>query len=208
MTPKQLVESCLHVGFVGVLAVGSSAQTTTITKTRPADEGRPFALVVNSSTLISNGDWQLLHSLGAYTQQHPGNYIVFSQGGTLHRLGTPERVAEAQRLYVPLIPLAAKQHALAEQQKPFAAEQRALAAEQRTATDAAEMGRIGALQGEVGRQQGAIGARQGEIGRRQGELGKALYDRVQGMLDACLSDGTCPSVPEQTASREPSPPLQ
>ncbi len=162
---------------------------------------RSFALVVNSSRVSVNGDWQAMAPLTRYTQDHPGSYIVFVQDGELHRLNTPDRVAEAEKLYAPMLPLAAKQRALAAEQKPLAEQQRALAAEQRAVVDPAEKGRVGALQGKVGAQQGAIGARQGEIGRRQGEVGRAFYDRIQAMLDACLVDRSCPRISADTAQR-------
>lgn len=185
------------LSFLALCLSPACAQTVAHNGTSMVFDGveRPFALVVNSSTVTVNGGWHALDPLPGYTQAHPGSYIVFVQGGELHRLNTPERVADAEKLYAPMLSLEARQRALAAEQRPLAEQQRALAAEQRAAVNPAEQGRIGALQGKLGAQQGAIGERQGEIGRKQGEVGRAFYDRVQAMLEVCLTDGSCPRVP-------------
>ena len=160
---------------------------------------RSFALVVDSAVLTVNGDWHPLSSLTSYAHDHAGTYIVFAQKGELHRLDAPKQVAEAQLLYAPMRELAAQQEALAAEQRPLAAQQQALGAEQRAATDPHEMTRIGAQQAAVGAEQAGIGQQQGAIGREQGTLGRAFYNRVQAMLEACLTAGSCPRVSSENA---------
>ena len=162
---------------------------------------RSFALVLESSPVTINGSWHGTTDLARYAQDHAGTYIVFSENGELRRLDNPERLREAQRLYEPMTALAAQQRALAAEQRPLAAQQRALGAQQRAATTPVEMQSIGAAQAALGAQQGNIGRVQGEIGRKQGEIGRALHARVEAMLDACLTDGSCPRVSAEAARR-------
>ncbi len=162
---------------------------------------RSFAFV-QGSTVTLNGSWEDGSPLQLYAHSHAGHYIVFWADGVLHRFDTPARIAEVERDYAPMAPLEARQKELSARQKPFAEQQKTLAAQQRAAVgDPAEQGRIGQEQGKVGRLQGELGRRQGEIGRQQGEIGRAVYRKVQGMLTACLADGSCPRVDAETAGR-------
>ena len=158
-----------------------------------------FALVVQSFVVTMNGGWHPTAGLARYTHDHAGTYIVFAQGGELRRLDAAEALAEAQRLYAPMHDLATKQEALAAEQRPLAAQQGVLAAQQRAATNPQEMTRIGAEQAALGQQQGDIGRLQGAIGQKQGEIGRAFYKRVQGMLTACMANGSCPPVAAEAA---------
>ncbi len=162
---------------------------------------RSFALVQSSSVTL-NGSWEDGSPLQIYAHSHPGHYLVFWQGGALHRLDTPARIAEVERDYAPMAPLEARQKELAARQKPFAEQQKTLAAQQREAAgNPDEQGRIGQQQGKVGQLQGNIGRQQGEMGRQQGEIGRAVYVKVQGMLTACLTDSSCPRVAAETDGR-------
>ncbi len=174
------------------------------TQEREAEDTTPhrsFALVSGSSVML-NGAWEDGSPLNLYAHAHQGHYIVFWQEGTLHRLDTPARIADIERDYAPMAPLAARQKELAARQKPFAEQQKTLAAQQRAAAgNPAEQGRIGGEQGKIGQLQGDIGRQQGEIGRQQGEIGRAVYAKVQTMLDGCLADRSCPAVASESARR-------
>lgn len=167
-----------------------------------SSSNRAFALV-NGSEVMLNGAWDNEGGqVSRYAHAHPGHYIVFAEGGQLHRLDDPARISEAEQAYAPMVPLNARQHELALQQKPLADQQRALAEKQRAARgNPEEQGRIGQEQGRLGEQQGAIGEKQGEIGRQQGEIGRAFYNKVQGMLTTCLANNSCPRVSSDTARR-------
>ena len=162
---------------------------------------RSFAFVVQSSVVTMNGGWHPTADLARYAREHAGTYIVFVQGDELHRLDSPERLAEAQQIYAPMRDLATRQQTLAAEQKPLAAQQQVLEAQQRAANDPREMTRIGAEQASLGQKQGDIGRLQGAIGQKQGEIGRAFYSRVQAMLTACMADGSCPRVAAQAAQR-------
>ena len=188
---------------LSVLPLGSHAQTRPdVSYFNDADAHQgSFALVVQSSVVTMSGGWHPIAELTRYAGAHAGTYLVFARDGELRRLDSPERLAEAQRLYEPMRGLAAKQQALAAEQKPLAAQQEVLSAQQRAATDPHEMTRLGAEQASLGQQQSAIGQQQGAIGRRQGEIGRAFHARVEAMLDACVADGSCGRIAAEDARR-------
>lgn len=179
----------------------AAAQSISTSYSNASTSGRTFAYVVDSSMKTFSGYWSGSAPGLRYAQAHPGTYLVFIEGGVLHRLDTPARLAQLEKLQAPMRELEAKQKALAAEQKPLAAQQRELGAQQKAAKDPDEMGRIGAAQGAIGQEQGEIGAVQGAIGQKQGDVGRAFYSEVQGQITACLADGSCPAVTSEAARR-------
>ena len=198
---RKLFSGLFRLSFVLTALGVTQAPAQSPTYVNAPAPGRTFAYVVDSSMKTFSGGWSGSAPALRYAQNHPGSYVVFSNGGVLHRLDTPARLAELERTLAPMRELEARQKALAAEQKPLAAQQRDLGAQQRAASDPEEKGQLGAAQGAIGQEQGAIGAVQGTIGQKQGEIGRAFYAQVQTFLSACLADGSCPQVRSETAQR-------
>ncbi len=183
-------------------AQSPKASDVTVDDEKDAWRARPFAIVRESGSAHDHdsdrdyyGSWdQGGERLREYTKAHPGNYLLYAQGGSLYRVDSPALLQEAERLSAPMRPLAEQQRALAAEMAPLSEQQRALSQAMRATHDPEAMSRIGKQQGVVGREQGAIGRVQGTIGRQQGALGRALYRGLQQKLDTCLADKSCSAV--------------
>ncbi len=195
MTPRTLFVSALLL-ISGAVVRAQQPSTPPV----PPPE-RTFAIVEGSSIRTFQGSWQPSSPLFRYVHDHPGTYVVFTQGDGLYRLDKPDQIAEVRRLYAPMKEYSVQQEALARTQKPLARDQQALAAQQRETADPAEKGRIGTAQGAIGQEQGEIGAVQGELGRQQGQIGKAAYKQMQVIFDRCLADGSCVRTGAETSGK-------
>lgn len=184
--------------FVAALGASPASAQTAMQVNSSAPE-RPFAYVMNSAMRTSSGYGSGSAAVLRYAKSHPGSYVVFTDGGALHRLDAPASLSELERTLAPMRELATRQKALAAEQRPLAAQQRDLGAQQRAARDPEEMGRLGAAQAAIGQEQGDLGAVQGIIGRKQGEIGRAFHEKVRTLIGACLADGSCPQVAEASA---------
>jgi hypothetical protein len=177
-------------------AQGQTPTTTSGNVTEQWPTGYSFALVIRSKVLTVEGDWRQSESLRAYSSAHPGNYIVFSNKGSLMLLQEPSKTEEAAKLYIPVQALGEQQATLEAKQTPLNQQQALLGKQMKDARSAEEMRRIGAEQGKIGAEQGAIGREQGQIGQEQGLAGRAFYNSVQRMLTRCLNEQSCPSIPK------------
>ena len=172
--------------MLGVLVAGAAAQD--------CESRRSFVLVVDGALVTQNGSWHRASKLRQYALSHGGSYVAFEDGGALYRVNSPAVLAEAQRLYAPMVPLATEQEKLAEKMRPLEEQQEALQKKMQTAVGPEGVGKVGQEMGAVGRQQGEIGREQGRVGRQQGVIGKALNAAFEKVADDCLAAGSCSKV--------------
>ncbi len=189
-----LVFGVLTLGVGSGVAQSQVSTTTSSSTCSTYSEGahRPLVVVVRSEVVETEECHQAALDLQGYAKRHEGSYVVFSENGTRYRLDKPELMAEIEALSKPMQELAAQQSVLAKQQQPLAAEQRELSEKMKATHSPDEIGRIGKEMGQVGQEQGEIGKQQGAIGKQQGNAGRALHDRIQALIDACLRDHSCP----------------
>ncbi len=198
--------------FSTVTTAALPAQQTTSYYSDSSATQRSFIVQKDSHHLSANGDWHAIERLKTYSSTHPGSYILFADAAGLHRIDSPEKLVEADRLYEPLRELSAQQSALAAKQRPLGEQQAALGQQQSAAgqqmhsATPAEMSSIGHTQGVIGHEQGIIGRAQGDIGREQGVIGRQqgiagrrFYSELQTMFDDCLAKHTCAVVEERAS---------
>lgn len=207
--PKALVATAL---LSLASCVTLAAQETTSYYSDTSASQRSFLVQKDSKHLSANGDWHSIERLKAYSNTHPGSYILFADAAGLHRIDSAEKLAEADRLYRPLRELSAQQAALAAKQRPLGEQQAALGQQQAAAGQQMrgatpnEMSSIGHTQGVIGHEQGIIGRAQGDIGREQGVIGRQqgiagrrYFNEMQSMFDDCLAKHTCAAVEEKAS---------
>jgi hypothetical protein len=200
MNRKQMQFAVMLSGVLCAAAGFARANQESVASGAPDAPRRPFLLQVNSEESTRVGDWNGDFSMRAYAKAHPGTYVLFLAEGTLYRLDKPDNLAEAQRLYAPIRALGQEQGVLGRQQSALGQEQGNLGRQMSAARyDPAAMQALGEQQGNLGRMQGTLGAQQGNLGRQQAELSRALYKRVEEMIDACLRDRSCAAISPQAA---------
>jgi len=201
-TPLAIVSSALLL--VASLPAAMQAQATVTTEhdhTTYNFHGDGPAILVHqdAATVERDGAWNRGDVLTAYADQHPGTYILSLQNGSLRRLDDAHAVAQIAALRAPMDALSAQQSALSAQMKPLSAQMKSLGEAMRSAPDPAGQTRLGEQMSALGKQMGAIGEQQGAVGRQQGKLGLAVHQRLLEIINACVSNNTCPAVSSPAA---------
>ncbi len=139
------------------------------------------------------------HAERRYAETHAGTYVLFLEGGQMHRLDDAKDMAEVASFHERMRPLEAQQRELGIQQRPLSARMDALGRQMHATTDTARMTELGSQMNALGKQMSALGEQQSAIGKQQGELGHAMGKRVSELIEACLKNNTCPVVATPSA---------